>query len=160
MTVQLSRPWTWLSLIMLSVVIPVGMAISCGTSDGGALVGSAGPGPGSTPTVSPTSTSTSVLGSLCGDAGCAVVPTPDECDGGSTFTILGGQTWDVISPLNPRSLNYSVYWWAGNIGYRRPQVRLTKGMNFSRWKISSILRPAAWNSSRARWMILASNWSN
>ncbi|MHC4061248.1 MAG: hypothetical protein ACYSR6_06520 [Planctomycetota bacterium] len=42
------------------------------------------------------------------------------------FGIIAGQTWDVISPLNPSTLNYSVQWWAGNIGYRRPQIRLTK----------------------------------
>jgi len=42
------------------------------------------------------------------------------------FNIIAGQTWDVISPLNPSTLNYSVQWWAGNIGYRRPQIRLTK----------------------------------
>ena len=42
------------------------------------------------------------------------------------LSLLAGQTWDVISPLNPPVLNYSVQWWAGNIGYRRPQVRLTK----------------------------------
>jgi hypothetical protein len=28
--------------------------------------------------------------------------------------------------LLPSTLNYSVQWWAGNIGYRRPQIRLTK----------------------------------
>jgi len=44
----------------------------------------------------------------------------------SRFSILGGQTWDVISPLNPSTLNYTVLWDAGNIGYRRPQIRLTK----------------------------------
>ena len=42
------------------------------------------------------------------------------------FSILAGQTWDVISPLHPNTLNYSVQWWAGNIGFRRPQIRLTK----------------------------------
>ncbi len=42
------------------------------------------------------------------------------------FSILAGQTSDVISPLYPYTLNYSVAWWAGNIGYRRPQIRLTK----------------------------------
>ncbi len=42
------------------------------------------------------------------------------------FSIIAGQTSDVISPLNPYTLNYSVAWWAGNIGYRRPQIRLTK----------------------------------
>jgi hypothetical protein len=42
------------------------------------------------------------------------------------FSILAGQTSDVISPLVPDTLNYSVDWWTGNIGYRRPQIRLTK----------------------------------
>ena len=42
------------------------------------------------------------------------------------FSILAGQTWDVISPLFPSTLNFPVAWWAGNIGHRRPQVRLTK----------------------------------
>lgn len=39
------------------------------------------------------------------------------------FRLLAGQTWDVISPLNPGTLMYSVGWDAGNIGYRRAQVR-------------------------------------
>ena len=42
------------------------------------------------------------------------------------FSILAGQTSDVISPLWPDTLNYTVMWDAGNIGYRRPQIRLTK----------------------------------
>ena len=42
------------------------------------------------------------------------------------FNIIAGQTSDVISPLLPSTVNYSVCWWVGNIGYRRPQVRLTK----------------------------------
>ncbi len=44
----------------------------------------------------------------------------------SRFSILAGQAADVISPLNPYTLNYLVLWDAGNIGYRRPQIRLTK----------------------------------
>ncbi|MBN2181187.1 MAG: hypothetical protein JW715_04675 [Sedimentisphaerales bacterium] len=44
----------------------------------------------------------------------------------SRFSILAGQTSDVISPLFPSTINYSVGWWTGNIGYRRPQVRFTK----------------------------------
>jgi len=47
------------------------------------------------------------------------------------MSLLAGQTWDVISPLNPATLNYSVAWWAGNIGYRRPQIRLTKNFQCS-----------------------------
>ena len=43
-----------------------------------------------------------------------------------TFRILAGQTWDVIAPLNPGMLMYSVGWGGGNIGYRRPQVRLER----------------------------------
>jgi hypothetical protein len=44
------------------------------------------------------------------------------------LSLIVGQTWDVISPLNPNTLNYSVLWNAGNTGYRRPQIRLTKGL--------------------------------
>lgn len=39
------------------------------------------------------------------------------------FRLLAGQTWDVISPLYPGMLMYSVGWGGGNIGYRRAQVR-------------------------------------
>lgn len=35
---------------------------------------------------------------------------------------LAGQSWDIISPLNPSTLNYPVLWGCGNIGYRRPQI--------------------------------------
>ncbi len=45
------------------------------------------------------------------------------------FSIIAGQTSDVISPLVPSTLNYSVCWWVGNLGYRRPQIRLTKEFN-------------------------------
>ncbi|MBN1972270.1 MAG: hypothetical protein JW787_01425 [Sedimentisphaerales bacterium] len=40
--------------------------------------------------------------------------------------ILAGQTSDVMSPLCPSTLNYTVLWDVGNIGYRRPQIRYTK----------------------------------
>lgn len=39
------------------------------------------------------------------------------------FRLLAGQTWDVISPLYPGVLMYSVGWGGGNIGYRRAQLR-------------------------------------
>jgi hypothetical protein len=45
------------------------------------------------------------------------------------FSILAGQAPDVISPLLPYTLNYTVLWDAGNIGYRHPQFRLTKGLS-------------------------------
>lgn len=41
------------------------------------------------------------------------------------FSLLAGQTSDLISPLYPNTLNYIVGWTAGNIGYRRPQIRAT-----------------------------------
>jgi len=47
------------------------------------------------------------------------------------LSLLAGQTSDVFSPLNPSTLNYTVLWDAGNIGYRRPQIRLTKDMLIS-----------------------------
>ncbi|MCA9264313.1 MAG: hypothetical protein KDA60_10715 [Planctomycetales bacterium] len=36
---------------------------------------------------------------------------------------LVGQTWDVVSPLIPSTVNFSVNWGAGNIGFRRAQIR-------------------------------------
>ena len=39
------------------------------------------------------------------------------------FRLVAGQTWDVISPLYPGMLMYSVGWDGGNIGYRRAQLR-------------------------------------
>jgi hypothetical protein len=39
------------------------------------------------------------------------------------YRLLVGQTWDVISPLYPGMLMYSVGWDGGNIGYRRAQFR-------------------------------------
>ncbi len=38
--------------------------------------------------------------------------------------LLAGQSTDLISPLNPSTLNYSVLWGVGNIGYRRAQISL------------------------------------
>ena len=48
------------------------------------------------------------------------------------FSILAGQTSDVFSPLAPPTLNYTVLWDAGNIGYRRPQIRLTKNISLDK----------------------------
>lgn len=47
------------------------------------------------------------------------------------FAVLAGQSWDIISPLNPITVNYSVAWWQGNIGYRRPQLRLAKSFDLA-----------------------------
>jgi len=48
------------------------------------------------------------------------------------FSVLAGQTSDVISPLWMPTLNYTVGWWEGNIGYRRPQIRVTKGFELAK----------------------------
>jgi hypothetical protein len=47
------------------------------------------------------------------------------------FRFLAGQTWDVISPLLPGMLMYSVGWDGGNIGYRRAQFRGERYLTFS-----------------------------
>lgn len=47
------------------------------------------------------------------------------------FRLLAGQTWDVISPLYPHTISYSVGWGGGNIGYRRAQVRLERYLHLS-----------------------------
>lgn len=48
------------------------------------------------------------------------------------FSLLAGQTSDLIAPLNMDTLNYTVGWSAGNIGYRRPQLRGTYTHPFSK----------------------------
>ncbi len=47
------------------------------------------------------------------------------------FSLLAGQTFDIISPLAMPTVNYTVGWWQGNIGYRRPQIRLTQGLKLA-----------------------------
>ncbi len=47
------------------------------------------------------------------------------------FRILFGQTWDVISPLIPGTALYTILWDAGNIGYRRAQLRGERYLAFS-----------------------------
>ena len=59
----------------------------------------------------------------------------------SGWEILAGQTADVISPLVPTTLNYTVSWWAGNIGYRRPQLRVSRVQEIGGVELS--LRAAA-----------------
>lgn len=53
-------------------------------------------------------------------------------------SVLLGQTWDVISPLLPSPNDDSVMWNTGNLGDRRPQIRLSytpKDKKFS-WAIA------------------------
>jgi hypothetical protein len=47
------------------------------------------------------------------------------------FSILAGQDYDIISPLLPTTVNFLVQGRAGNIGYRHPQLTLTKGFGFN-----------------------------
>jgi len=49
----------------------------------------------------------------------------------SGWRFIAGQSFDVISPLFPVTINYSVQWWAGNIGYRRPQLQLGRKFSLS-----------------------------
>lgn len=44
--------------------------------------------------------------------------------------LVAGQTWDLVQPLNPAQLNYMAAWFSGNIGYRRPQIQIHKGLTF------------------------------
>lgn len=40
------------------------------------------------------------------------------------FTLEAGQSADLFSPLVPLTVNYTVAWGVGNVGYRRPQMKL------------------------------------
>jgi len=44
------------------------------------------------------------------------------------FRILAGQEWDAFSPVSPSMLNFLAGGDIGNLGFRRPQIRLTKGL--------------------------------
>lgn len=41
--------------------------------------------------------------------------------------LKAGNTSDIVSPLNPATVDFVVRWWAGNPGERHPQIGLTKG---------------------------------
>ena len=48
------------------------------------------------------------------------------------WTILAGQTSDLFSPLNPTSLNTNGnYWFGGNGGFRRPQLQVTRRIEWA-----------------------------
>lgn len=51
------------------------------------------------------------------------------------FAILAGQTADLIGILVPPTINYQVLRRGGNIDYRHPQLRLTKGIAFGNAKV-------------------------
>lgn len=56
--------------------------------------------------------------------------------GWKDFALLGGQTWDVVSPLFPTVNHDSLMWNAGNVGDRRPQLRATYEPKAGRGKFS------------------------
>ena len=55
----------------------------------------------------------------------------------NNWSVLAGQTSDVISPLVPKTVNYTVGWAQGNIGYRRPQFRLTTWTDLGSGKLTA-----------------------
>lgn len=56
--------------------------------------------------------------------------------------ILAGQTWDVLSPLAPDTVNFLPLSMAGRLGYRRPQLRLTQGIGVGE-KAKIVVKAAA-----------------
>jgi hypothetical protein len=53
-----------------------------------------------------------------------------------SFSLLAGQDSDLISSLVPSTLNYTVGWGAGNIGYRRPQLQLHGEREGTSWAVA------------------------
>lgn len=51
-------------------------------------------------------------------------------------SLLAGQTWDIVSPLFPIVNNDSLMWNAGNVGDRRPQLRVAYEPKAGRGKFS------------------------
>ena len=51
-------------------------------------------------------------------------------------SLLAGQTWDIVSPLFPTVNSDSLMWNAGNVGDRRPQVRVAYEPRVGRGKFS------------------------
>lgn len=54
------------------------------------------------------------------------------------LSLLGGQTWDIISPLLPTVNNDTLMWNAGNLGDRRGQIRLSYEPKAGRGMVSLV----------------------
>ena len=54
------------------------------------------------------------------------------------FHLLAGQTWDIISPIFPSVNQDTLMWNAGNLGDRRPQLRLGYEPSFGAGKLSFV----------------------
>ena len=52
------------------------------------------------------------------------------------FSLLAGQTWDIVSPLFPTVNTDTLQWNAGNVGDRRPQLRAAYEPKAGRGKLS------------------------
>jgi hypothetical protein len=55
---------------------------------------------------------------------------------------LVGQYWDLVSPLLPNTVNFSVNWGVGNIGFRRAQFRVERYFHVSdhlKWTLQGAL---------------------
>ena len=50
--------------------------------------------------------------------------------------LRAGQASDLVSPLVPNTINYTVLWGAGNIGYRRPLVKLSDRTKHLNWGVA------------------------
>lgn len=72
----------------------------------------------------------------------------------SDFSILAGQAWDVVSPLNPPTVDFGVLWWSGNLGLRRPQLRATKGYDLGNGNKMTLVGAITRNMGRT------SDWDN
>jgi hypothetical protein len=57
----------------------------------------------------------------------------------SEFSILAGQTWDIVSPLFPTVNNDTLQWNAGNVGDRRPQFRAAYEPKVGNGKLSFVV---------------------
>jgi len=51
------------------------------------------------------------------------------------LSLLAGQDWDFTSPLHPKTLNFTPLWFVGNLGYRRPQIAVAKGVPCGQGKV-------------------------
>jgi hypothetical protein len=50
--------------------------------------------------------------------------------------LRAGQAPDLMSPLAPSTLNYTVMWGAGNVGYRRPLVQVSDRTDHIAWGLA------------------------
>ena len=71
---------------------------------------------------------------------------------GKDWSFIFGQTTDIISPLCPNTLNYTVGWFGGNVGYRHPQLSFAKWWdcpNGNRFKIETAISRETGNDNGA-----------